>query len=236
MHTGKRLVMLALLLGCGNVFAFDLQPFSANYKFNIDNKLSGTAIRTLEKKTGDNWTYTFSAKAPMATASEISSFRFDGSTVTPLDYKQQRKIFVSRRSSGISFDWNHKKGSGRRDGKQPANYDLQAGTLDPLNLEIQIRRDLKDMGKLASSYWIASPKNIEKQPFTIDGEESINTPAGKFVALKISRKHNDPSRHTTFWLAKSLDYLPVKVVQDNDGALYTIELSSFKAGTAPNPQ
>jgi hypothetical protein len=29
-------------------------------------------------------------------------------------------------------------------------------------------------------------------------------------------------------LAKSLDYLPVKVVQMDDGAVYTIELQSFQ--------
>lgn len=231
MHIGKLLFSTALVLllamAGAPAFAFDLQAFSASYKFNIDNKLSGTATRTLEKKSGDSWLYTFAAKAPMATATEASSFRFDGRTVTPLNYTQQRKIFMSKRSSGISFDWATRKGSGKRDGKPPVNYELQAGTLDTLNMEVQIRRDLKDIGKLGGPYWIASPKNIEKQPFVIDGEESITTPAGKFTTLKVSRKHNDPSRHTTFWLAKSYDYLPVKVVQDNDGALYTIELTSY---------
>ncbi len=240
MHIGKQLfgAALAVLLAMASLsaLAFDLQTFTASYKFNIDNKLSGTATRTLEKKAGDGWLYTFAASAPLATATETSSFRFDGRTVTPLKYTQQRKIFMSKRSSGIDFDWNSRKGSGRRDGKQSVSYDLQAGTLDTLNLEVQIRRDLKDLGKLGGPYWIASPKNIEQQPFVIDGEESINTPAGKFTALKVSRKHNDPGRHTTFWLAKSLDYLPVKVVQNNDGALYTIELSSYKAGTASKAQ
>lgn len=239
MHIGKQLfgaaLVVLLALVSFSALAFDLQPFVASYKFNIDNKLSGTATRTLEKKGSDNWLYTFAAKAPMATATETSSFRFDGRTVTPLKYTQQRKIFMSKRSSGIDFDWSTRKGSGKREGKQPANYDLQPGTLDTLNMEVQIRRDLKDLGKLGGPYWIASPKNIEKQPFVIDGEQSIDTPAGKFTTLKVSRKHNDPTRHTTFWLAKSLDYLPVKVVQDNDGALYTIELTSYKPATAAAP-
>jgi hypothetical protein len=236
MYIGKQLYGTALLvllaLASFSALAFDLQPFSASYKFNIDNKLSGTATRTLEKKGGDNWLYTFTAKAPMATATETSGFRFDGRTVTPISYAQQRKIFMSARSASIDFDWKSRKGKGKRDGKQPVTYDLQAGTLDTLNLEVQIRRDLKDLGKLGGPYWIASPKNIEKQPFVIDGEESITTPAGKYITLKVSRKHNDPTRHTTFWLAKSLDYLPVKVVQDNDGALYTIELTSYKTGAS----
>lgn len=234
MHIGKPLMMVALvLLGFGKAYAFDLQPFTASYKFNIDNKLSGTATRTLEKKTGDSWLYTFAAKAPMATATETSSFRFDGRTVTPLSYNQQRKIFMSKRNAGISFDWSTRKGSGKRDGKQAISYELQAGTLDTLNMEVQIRRDLKDLGRLGGPYWIASPKDITKQPFVLEGEESISTPAGKFATLKVIRKHDDPTRHTTFWLSKTNDYLPVKVVQDNDGAIYTIELTSYNPSASP---
>lgn len=233
MSPGKLLIIATMALSFfGKAFAFELQPFSASYKFNIDNKLSGSATRTLEKKNGDHWLYTFSANAPMANATETSSFRFDGRTVTPLSYAQQRKIFMSKRSSSISFDWVKRKGNGKRDGKDPASYDLPAGSLDTLNLEVQMRRDLKDLGRLGGPYWIASPKNIEEQPFTIDGEESITTPAGKFTALKVTRQHKDPKRHTTFWLDAKNDYLPVKVVQDKDGALYTIELTSYKPAGA----
>ena len=42
------------------------------------------------------------------------------------------------------------------------------------------------------------------------------------------REHQDKERTTQFWLAKSLDYLPVKVVQVDDAAVYTIELQSFQ--------
>ena len=237
MHLGKLLIMAALALsGFGKAFAFDIQPFTANYKFNIDNKLSGSATRTLEKKSNDSWLYTFAASAPLATATETSNFRFDGRTVTPLNYTQQRKIFMSKRNSSISFDWAKRQGKGQRDGKEAVSYDLPAGSLDTLGLEVQMRRDLKDLGRLGGPYWVASPKNIEKQPFVIEGEESITTPAGKFITLKITRKHADPTRHTTFWLDAKNDYLPIKVVQDNDGAVYTIELTSYKSGTATTPQ
>ncbi|HEX6592532.1 MAG TPA: DUF3108 domain-containing protein [Moraxellaceae bacterium] len=234
MHIGKLLITtgLTLLLGTGSAWAYELQPFTASYKFNIDNKLSGKATRSLEKKADGSWLYSFSASAPMATASETSSFRFDGKTVTPLRYAQQRKIFMVKKGSSVDFDWSAKKGSGKRDGKQPVSYALQAGTVDSLNLEVQIRRDLKDLGKLGGPYWIASPKAIEQQPFVIEGEEVLTTPMGKLNTLKVSRKHNDPTRHTTFWLAKDYDFLPAKVTQDNDGALYIIELTSYKPAAA----
>ncbi|MGC4088204.1 MAG: hypothetical protein QM756_09950 [Polyangiaceae bacterium] len=54
MHIGKQLfgaaLVVLLALVSFSALAFDLQPFTASYKFNIDNKLSGSATRTLEKE------------------------------------------------------------------------------------------------------------------------------------------------------------------------------------------
>lgn len=223
-----RLLFTTVLLASSSLaLAFDISPFSATYRFNLDNKLSGSATRILEKQENGTWRYTFTASAPMASATEISQFQYDGKSVIPLRYDQIRKIFMVKKSANTSFDWKGMTGAGRRDGKKPVDYKLQKGALDTLSMEIQLRRDLKDLGKLASPYWIATPKDISEQEFVVEGEETITTPLGKIVTLKVSRKHHDPDRHTTFWLAKAYDYLPAKVVQNNDGALYIIELSAY---------
>jgi hypothetical protein len=223
------ITFLALSLPTSSLLhAFELAPFSASYRFNIDNKLSGTATRTMEKKAGDSWRYTFAANAHLATATETSDFRFNGSTVTPLSYVQNRKIFFVKKKNSVNFDWKKNIGTGTRSSSSSVTYALQAGTLDTLNLEIQIRRDLKDLGKLAGPYFLATPKELVPLPFVIEGEEVLDTPVGKLKTLKVRRIHNDPKRHTSFWLAKELDYLPAKVTQNDDGAIYTIELTSYK--------
>lgn len=225
----KTLLLTALLLAASPLLhAFDLAPFAASYRFNIDNKLSGTATRILERKIGGNWRYTFAANSTLATATETSDFRFDENTVTPLVYEQNRKIFFIKKKNRVDFDWKKRIGTGTRGSNDSINYPLQAGTLDSLNLEIQIRRDLKDLGRLAGPYFLASPKEIIPLPFVIEGDEILNTPMGKLKTLKVSRIHNDPKRHTSFWLAKDFDYLPAKVTQNDDGAIYTIELVSYK--------
>lgn len=231
-RTLPALLLPLVMLTSPLALAFDITPFTATYRFNLDNKLSGSATRVLEKQQDGSWLYTFTASAPMANATESSHFRYDGSSVTPLHYEQNRKIFMVKKGASIAFDWKALTGAGRRDGKKPVDYKLQKGALDTLSMEIQLRRDLKDLGKLASPYWIATPKEISEQAFVVEGEETITTPMGKIATLKVSRKHNDPDRHTTFWLAKDYDFLPAKVTQKNDGALYIIELSKYeKAGT-----
>ena len=58
---------------------------------------------------------------------------------------------------------------------------------------------------------------IEKTPFKNSGKAKITVPAGTFDTVRVDRVHDDNSRSTSFWLAPSLDYLPVKVSQFNDG-------------------
>lgn len=208
--------------------AFEITPYTASYRFNLDNKLSGTATRVLEKRGENTWRYTFAASAPVATAIEISEFRFDGRKVTPLGYSQQRKILFSKRRSQVSFDWKGNKGTGNRDNKAAISYKLLPGTLDALNMEIQFRRDLKETGKLAGPYALATPKEISPLTFKVEGEEILATPIGKLSTLKVSRQHADPNRHTTFWLARDYDFLPAKVMQKDEDALYVIELTDYK--------
>lgn len=219
---------LPLLLLSPLLQALEITPYTASYRFNLDNKLSGTATRTLERQGSNLWRYTFSASAAIATATETSDFRFDGRTVTPLGYWQQRKVFLSSRKARVQFDWPKRAATGTREGKATVNYALQPGTLDALNMEIQIRRDLVDLGKLAGPYALATPKEISPLAFVVEGEETLTTPMGKLRTLKVSRQHQDPSRHTTFWLARDHGYLPAKVTQKDESALYVIELTGIK--------
>ncbi|MDF2445534.1 MAG: hypothetical protein K0S46_770 [Moraxellaceae bacterium] len=221
------LVLVALVVS-PSLRAMEVTPYTASYHFNLDNKLSGTATRTLERRGNNAWRYTFAASAPIATARETSDFRFDGRTVTPLGYWQERKIFLSQRKSQAQFDWKSRTGTGTRDGKPSVQYKLLPGTLDALNMEIQIRRDLKDLGKLGGPYALATPKEISPLTFVVEGEELLSTPMGKLRTLKVSRKHHDPNRHTTFWLARDYSFLPAKVVQKDESALYVIELTGIK--------
>ena len=87
---------------------------------------------------------------------------------------------------------------------------------DDLSLEIQIREDLK-AGKFRGNYYMADRNTVEAVPFKKSAMTRITVPAGTFDVVRIDRVHDDKDRQTSFWLAPKLDYLPVKVVQNNDG-------------------
>jgi hypothetical protein len=227
----RLLLAAALLIASPILQALELTPYTASYHFNLDNKLSGTATRILEHTGGSNWRYVFTATTSMATATETSYFRFDGKTVTPSRYQRKHKVLFISKQAEVGFDWKTKQANTRRDDKKGL-YALKNGAVDPLNFEVQLRRDMADLGHLAKTYLIADPKRLREQRFVIDGNETIDTPYGKVNTVRIKRIHEDPERHTTFWLARDMGFIPAKVIQDDDGAVYILQLSALTGALA----
>lgn len=230
-----RLLIASVLLAASPLLhALELTPYTASYHFNLDNKLSGTATRILEKGKGNQWQYRFSATTPMATAVETSHFQFNGKTVSPLLYQRQHKVVFISKASEIRFNWKTRQATTVRDDRK-GQYALRPGAVDPLSFEVQMRRDLLDLGKLANSYLMADPKKLREMKFAIAGEEVIETPYGKLNTVRVKRLHDDPERQTTFWLAKDMNLIPAKVIQNDDGAMYVLELSAFSGTVAQAP-
>jgi len=57
--------------------------------------------------------------------------------------------------------------------------------------------------------------------------ERLNTPAGAFNTVKLEVKRDDQSRKTTYWMAKELTFLPVKMLHEEDGDVIGSEISKF---------
>ena len=70
-------LLTAMVLFSGIVHAFDLQPYTATYQFNLNQQLTGTATRTLSKQENNHYRYQFSASAAIANANEVSDFIFE---------------------------------------------------------------------------------------------------------------------------------------------------------------
>jgi len=223
----RRCLLAACLVLPALAQAWDVVPFTATYKFDIDSKLDGTATRSLEKTGNNSYRYTFTASAPLSTATEISNFRYDGKTVTSLGYTRDFKVLFVSKHDSVSFDWPHNLATTDREGRQ-GQYTLKPGALDELNLEIQVRRDIKDLGK-PGNYWLGYPKNLSPLQLGVQDEEIMDTPIGKLHVLKVKRTNGDSDRETTFWLAKELDYAPAKVMQNDKGAIYTISITGYQA-------
>ena len=205
-----------------------LEPYTAQYGFNIDNRWKGESSRTL-RKDGNDWVYTFVARVPvLANATETTRFSFDEQrNVLSKNHNMRYKILVKNKDLNMSFDDASRKINVTVGGKKSV-LEFKTGTLDELNLEFQVREDLKK-GALQAQYLVADEKKVEAVRFVREGREQLSVPAGRYDTVRVRRVHNNPKRTTTFWLAPSLDYLPVRVMQNDDGTVYDFTLTRFTA-------
>ncbi|AMN49022.1 DUF3108 domain-containing protein [Psychrobacter sp. P2G3] len=200
-----------------------VQPSNADYSFTVEDKYKGTANRTLSKS-GDTWKYNVKARvAGVASASQNSAFTINGNNVSPTQASTTYKLLGIGRTHKLDFNPSSKKVASNYKGKT-TTMNMAQQAFDDLSLEVQIRQDLLN-GKFSGNYYMAKKDKVEKTPFKKSGNTKITVPAGTFDTVRVDRVHDDNSRSTSFWLAPSLDYLPVKVSQINDGKKMDLELT-----------
>jgi hypothetical protein len=200
-----------------------IQPSSADYSFTVEDKYKGTANRTLSKS-GNIWNYDVKARvAGVASASQSSAFAISGNNVTPTQASTTYKLLGIGRTHNLNYNAGKKQVASTYKGKT-VNLNMAQQAFDDLSLEVQIRQDLLN-GKFSGNYYMAKKDKIEKTPFKKTGNTKITVPAGTFDTVRVDRVHDDNSRSTSFWLAPSLDYLPIKVSQMNDGKKMDLELT-----------
>ena len=202
-----------------------VQPSSADYSFTIEDKYKGSANRSLTKS-GNNWKYDVKARvAGVASASQSSVFTLNGDNVSPTQASTTYKLLGVGRTHNLNFNAGKKQVASTYKGKT-LKLNMAQQAFDDLSLEVQIRQDLLN-GKFTGNYYMAKHDKIEKTPFRKSANTKITVPAGTFDTVRVDRVHDDDSRSTSFWLAPSLDYLPVKVSQINDGKKMDLELTKL---------
>ncbi len=210
--------------------AFAMAPFQASYQFSYNNKNLGSATRTLSQQ-GNNWTYKFAAKAGgIASATETSQFNFANNKITSQKFTRSSKILIHNNTMNINFNPSNKTISTQKD-DQKRSFAWQAGVLDELNAELQVREDLKNGNTLQTRYFIADAKAIDERRFVKQGTENVKTSYGTFSTIKVVLLHDKPERNTIFWLAPKLDYLPVKVTHNDGKSSYGLLLTGYSGKT-----
>lgn len=198
-------------------------PFNATYNFNIEGKYNGTASRVLTQ-TGSQYFYNVNASVgKLASAKQTANFVNANGAILPVSALTQYKILGAGRTTTLNFN-NAKKQLVTNYKGQNKVIALPQPAYDDLSLEIQIREDLK-AGKFRGNYYMADRNTVEAVPFKKSAVTRITVPAGTFDVVRIDRVHDDKDRQTSFWLAPKLDYLPVKVVQNNDGRKMEMNLA-----------
>lgn len=213
---------LATIFSTNALYAADLPAYTATYAINA-NGATGTATRKLVKN-GNNYKYTVTGSAArIASLNQEASFSLNGNQILPSSASASAKFLGIGNTHKVKFNNQAKTVvSTYKNKSQTLSMPRQA--YDDLSMEAQIRQELIN-GKFTGSYSLVKKSGIETTRFVRIGNSKITVPAGTYDVVRFDRQHSDKDRVTSFWLAPSLNYLPIKVSQNDEGKVISMELT-----------
>jgi hypothetical protein len=140
---------------------------------------------------------------------EESLFRLSQSKIVPLEYHFNRSGGNRSKVQKLIFDWSAKKIRGQTNDNQ---WELPwaPDAFDNILYQIGMLRDAS-LGKSQMDYVIVDNAETKHYHFVRKGEDTVETPRGKFKTLIFERTNLQNTRATTIWSAPKLNYLPVKI-------------------------
>ncbi|HIQ14105.1 MAG TPA: DUF3108 domain-containing protein [Leucothrix sp.] len=224
------LLLTALLLLSAQI-GFALPPaFQADYTVKKGSMKLGNLQTTL-KYSGNKYSYHKKTKATGLAAlltgikiTENTDGTFAGHQLTPQNY-----LFNQSRHGKSKIDkaaFRGDKVAGAYKGK-PYHFTIKKGTQDRASLEIMLAQNLSQ-NKAQLNYQIVGRGEQQEYKFQKLGHEKLKTPAGTFNTIKVKVIRKDGKRNTTFWMAKELGYMPVKVVHREKKDLITSIIKKYK--------
>lgn len=145
---------------------------------------------------------------------ERSQGDLEATLLRPVRYHYRREGRKARVVS-LQFDWDRMRVVNTIN-DDPWTMAIEPDTVDKLAVQLALMRDL-GVGKSAMDYRVADGGTLKSYRFERVGEETIESPVGPLQAVRVRRDRGRSNRHTDFWCAEKLHYLPVLMVQYRDG-------------------
>ncbi|MDD7806001.1 MAG: DUF3108 domain-containing protein [Endozoicomonas sp. (ex Botrylloides leachii)] len=211
-----------------------LKPYTAELTGHMKGMpMKASGSRSLQKHTDGSWELNFDAGiGAFMDIAEHSSFNLSQGHIKPEAYSYKRSGLIgSKKEENARFDWKKAQVNWQKNKKKWA-IKLQQGALDNLSYQTQLRLDLA-AGKKDLSYLIVDEDEVYERSFTNEGEEFVQTSAGKLKAVKVKINRDNDKRETYIWFAKDWDYFFIKLLQKEAGTEYTVEIKSASIDGQP---
>lgn len=143
----------------------------------------------------------------------------------PLHFEHHRGDDPAKRIVA-DFDWEKHKAVHQFDGKRES-AELPIGAQDRISLLYQFMfHPPQGTGvELAMS----NGRQLNSYHYKVIGEETIVTPAGRFVTVHLSKRSGEQRDGTEVWLAKERHYFPVRISFDEkEGGTLEQELTTLE--------
>ncbi|MEE9326491.1 MAG: DUF3108 domain-containing protein [Cocleimonas sp.] len=207
------------------------KAFQANYAVSKGSLSLGNLHATL-KYSGNQYHYHKYTKATGLAAvltgikiTENTDGIFSGENMTPQNYLFNQSRRKKSRIDKATFTTGKVTGSYKNKAYKLA---ISPNTQDRASLELVLARDLAK-NKTDLNYHVVERGKLKKYTFQKLGYQKVKTSAGEFNAMKVKVVRDQNSkRETIFWLAKEVDFLPVKIRHTEKGNVITTIIKDYK--------
>jgi hypothetical protein len=192
-------------IGAGTItFSFSRDPATGRYSYETHPN-PGTLARL------------FVSKA----AVERSVMEIDDAGTRPIDWQLDDGKSSKEDDGELHFDWSRNTVTGVVEG-QPVNLTAEPGTQDRSSIQIAVTTALL-RGAEPGTIALIDDNRIKRYVYTRKEQATVDSALGKVdTVLYESTREGGSSRTSRFWMAPSLEYLPVRAEQVRKGKVETV--------------
>ena len=212
------LSLITFLSASENIYEYKI-------RFKIKNVISLDGIKELTSKGNDTYNIVFTGKNRMLNAelNQEAEFKYLNSKVFPQYYSQKIKVPLRGvLKQTIEYDFKNQKIASTGDVNWVIDFLGESTPLDPVSSGFQIRENVK---KGLTNFDINLIKLDEgliyKSSYSVVGEEVLEIKDTKYPCIVLERVANE--RKTLYYVAKTLDFILIKVEDNRKERMLSIE-------------
>ena len=222
---------------------FTLSLLAVSIAFHVTNAAAASAIQTYQANYGvfykDQWvgnsefsvtqnntrsTYTFKSTSRFRGVlsiispnpiSEVSEFTYDQGQIQPLVYSYDDGTWKGDGKYRVEFDWDNLLATTTL-AYETIKSELTLGILDRGSMQVALMLDMQTSKR--EIYTLMDESGVSVYEYSTDGEELLETPLGTIITQKLIQQKQGSSRRTIIWVAQELNYLPIRIEQQRNGA------------------
>jgi hypothetical protein len=219
----------ALLASTAHADAAVPQPFSATYAVSYRGIGAGTITFTFshDPATG-RYTYeTHPNPGALArlfvssSAVERSVMEIDATGTRPIDWQLDDGKSSKSGDGELHFDWSRNAVTGTVEG-EPVDLTTEPGTQDRSSIAIAVTTALM-RGVEPGTIPLIDDNRIKRYVYTKKEQATVDSALGRLdTVIYESTREGGSSRTSRFWMAPSLEFLPVRAEQIRKGKVETV--------------
>jgi len=215
----NRFILFVLLFLFTDVYAKPPANYTATYNIYYQNAVVAKSTRDFKIDGNDCYTLTWESKTiiPLTNLGfkETSAGCYHEGLPRPNHYTFDSHEIKKNKHVSLSFDWKNKKVI---DNNSKKTWEITSpqNTKDRTSILLALRQSYINQ-KPQLNYFVAERGKIKPFEFHLEKEETLKTKLGPLKTLKLSRTSKSGIHKSTIWLAKDLNYLIVKMLQEKEG-------------------